>query len=145
MQGSWLVTLQQSRPLPGVGWVADGERGEDGDPDRIRYLITPPEPPVTAVGGKRYDDPYQRAEYRDHQGNCGINEKSAGQARGCAIGRRLQQLGLDLATRIARGTDIIDIAISDCVGICRRIGTAFCCYAHRNDIRSLSADVDFAA
>ena len=64
VQGSWLVILQEPGPLPGVGWVANRERCEDRNADGIRYLITFPEPPVTAADSNRYNDSYQRTEYR---------------------------------------------------------------------------------
>ena len=44
------------------------ERCEDRDPDRTRYLVTLPEPPVTTADNKRHDDSDQRSEYRANQG-----------------------------------------------------------------------------
>ncbi len=68
VQVSRLVILQEPRPARGIGWMTDRERREDRDPDGIRDLIAPEEPPVTAADRKRGDDSEQCAEYHSEQG-----------------------------------------------------------------------------
>ena len=41
--------------------MCNRDRRKDGNPDRIRYLITFPEAPVTAADRKNHDDSDQRA------------------------------------------------------------------------------------
>src|SRR5205814_4233076 len=113
-------------PPPGIGWVADRERSEDGNPDRIRYLIARPEPWVAAVDSQRNDGSDRRAGYRAEQGVNGIHDDLLDRARPGTACRWLQQLGLDLAARIAGRVDIGNIALGDGIGICRCIASIPC-------------------
>ena len=60
VDGSGLVVLKKLRPARGVGWVTDGDRCQDGNPDGIRYLVALPQAPVAAADRKHDDGPDQQ-------------------------------------------------------------------------------------
>ena len=66
VDGRGLVLGQQFHPSRCVGRVADGDRGQDGNPDGIRYLVALPQSPV-APADREYADHSERGANQEAQ------------------------------------------------------------------------------
>src|SRR5262245_35372862 len=110
MDGSRSVILKKLRPARYVGWVTDGDRCQDRNPDGICYLIAPPQPPVGAAEGKRDDSSDQGAQQSAEPSS---NDQANGQRRARCVRRTLQDMRSHPPAWAVGGPDVRDVAISD--------------------------------
>src|SRR5580693_9526851 len=142
MHGGGLVALEELRPTPGRGRMSNRDRREDGNADRIRYLITCPDAPVVAADRKGHDDSDQRAgqpaqqPVYDH-----LFYRRWARCDTC----RLKQLRLYTPDRATRGTDIADVAVSHSIGGCFRVGGVLALCVYRNNIGRQTSDLNVVA
>jgi hypothetical protein len=122
--------------------VIDGVRGNDGDAYRVGYLVALAQATVMPPDCQRDDGSYQRTGYGAEQG---VNDELLKRSRPCGTGRPLKQLCLRVHGRVARGIDILDVAICDSIGDRRCISGGLAPRAYRNNIRRCASDLDFAA
>ena len=125
MDDPGLVALEKLRPAGRVGWVTDGDRCQDGNPDGICYLIAPPQPPVVAADRKRDDGSGQRAQQGAEPS---INEQAHGQRRPRGARRGLQHPR-------TRAADVGDVAVGDSVRDVLRLGGGRALGANRERCR----------
>src|SRR5438105_4524669 len=91
---------------------------------------------------QRDDGSYQCTGYRAEQG---VNDELLKRSLPCGTRRPLKQLRLRVHGRVARGIDIVDVAICDSIGGCLCVSGGLAFGGYRNNIGRYASDLNVAA